>query len=77
MIEVDAATMQRNAFAFIVSGTTPDRGLRNEYGTEVYWRVQLLKRMHITPNVQIYLNPAKNRDVSTQVVFGLRLAVYL
>ncbi|MFC2073454.1 carbohydrate porin [Campylobacterota bacterium] len=47
-------------------------GLNDQYTAEFYYRFQILKRLSITPDIQLVLNPALNPKKDTIAVFGLR-----
>ena len=47
-------------------------GLRDQYTAEIYYRVQLLKVLTITPDVQLVYQPALNPDQDLIAIFGLR-----
>ncbi|MCK5722302.1 MAG: carbohydrate porin [Gammaproteobacteria bacterium] len=51
--------------------------MEKEHGFEVYWRLQLTHRLEFTPDLQVYLTPAKAVDNSRTIVFGLRLRYLL
>ena len=48
---------------------------RNEYVIEAYWRMQLLRNIHLTPDVQVYINPARSPGRNLHAVFSIRLAI--
>jgi hypothetical protein len=50
---------------------------QDEHGVEAYWRMQLTHRLELTPDVQVYLTPAKDTEDDISVVFGLRLRYLL
>ncbi len=52
-----------------------DASLRREKGLEAYWSVQVSDTTSITPDLQIILDPAKDRSRSSVTVLGLRLRV--
>lgn len=45
---------------------------RDQYGVEVYYRVQITNEIAITPDIQYIIDPARNREVDSLVVFSLR-----
>ena len=47
--------------------------LGDEYTIELLYRVNLLHRLSVTPDVQIVINPALNPDADVVGVFGLRM----
>jgi len=60
------------AFAW---GQPQDRKLRDQYGLEAFYRVQVFPYIQLTPDLQVIFNPSKNRQDSTIVVLGLRTRV--
>ena len=54
-----------------------DELLRNEFGAEVYWRLQLTHRFDITPDIQIYRPTGQGAADNTTMIFGLRLRYIL
>lgn len=52
-----------------------DSRLRNERGLEVYWSFQVSDTASITPDLQVILDPARDRSRSSVTVLGLRLRV--
>jgi hypothetical protein len=46
-----------------------------EWVTEVFYRANIFKGMHITPNVQVFWNPALAPEASPTAVFTLRTTV--
>ncbi|MCB9911390.1 MAG: carbohydrate porin [Verrucomicrobiales bacterium] len=59
------------------STETYDSGLRDEYTLEMMYRVQLLQRLSLTPDIQVLVNPALNPDQDVIAVFGLRARLTL
>jgi porin len=47
-------------------------GLADQYTIELFYRLQLLEHLAITPDVQLLINPALNPDADVVGVFGLR-----
>jgi porin len=43
-----------------------------EFATELYYNYTLFKALHLTPDVQVFWNPALDRNSSTAAVFTLR-----
>ena len=58
-------------------GRPSDETLRDEYNYELFYRLQLIPHLALTPSVQFIYNPAKNPDAESAWVFGLRLRVPL
>ena len=54
------------------SESTFGPGRDDQYTAEIYYRVQLLKVLTITPDVQLLINPARNPEEDRLWVFGLR-----
>jgi porin len=54
------------------SSETYGSGLRNEYTIEMLYRIHLLKRLTLTPDIQLIIHPALNPDSNVVAVFGLR-----
>lgn len=48
-------------------------GLRDQYGIEAYYRIQLTNEIAMTPDIQFIVNPARNSNVNTLLVLSLRL----
>jgi len=46
--------------------------LNDQYTMEVFYRVQLLRVLTLTPDVQILINPALNPDEDLISVFSIR-----
>lgn len=47
-------------------------GLSDQYTFELFYRLQLLERLAITPDIQVLVDPALNPDTEVAAVFGLR-----
>ena len=47
-------------------------GLRDQYTVELFYRLQLLEHLALTPDVQVLVNPATNPGADVVGVFGLR-----
>mgnify|MGYP001826197863 CR=1 FL=1 len=45
---------------------------KDQYTIESYYRMQLLKHLQVTPNIQLLLNPVLNPQEDKVWVFGLR-----
>ena len=56
-----------------IYGTTGD----DQYTLEAYYRLQLLKYLQVTPDIQLLLNPAFNPDEDRVWVFSLRARLAL
>jgi len=54
------------------SDETLGSGLRDEYTFELLYRLHLVRRLTITPDVQVVIHPALNADSKVLGVFGLR-----
>jgi len=54
------------------SSETYGNGLSDEYTLEFLYRIHLLKRFSVTPDVQVLIHPALNPDTDVVAVFGLR-----
>lgn len=54
------------------SDTTFGSGLSDQYTFELFYRLQLLERLAITPDIQVLVDPALNPDTEVAAVFGLR-----
>jgi porin len=50
-----------------------DEGARDQYGAELYFRVQLTNEIAITPDIQYIKNPTNNLDVDSLFVFSVRV----
>jgi len=48
------------------------KNLNDQYTVELYYRVQVLKVLSVTPDLQLLFDPALNPDEDTIAVFGLR-----
>ena len=57
------------------SQSTLGPGLRNQYTAEIYYRIQLLKVLAVTPSLQLLIHPAINPDQDMIAVFGLRARI--
>jgi porin len=51
-----------------IYGTTGD----DQYTLEAYYRLQLLRHLQVTPDIQLLVNPALNPDEDRVWIFGLR-----
>lgn len=54
-----------------------DSSLDDEFGCELFWRLQLTERVQLTPDLQVIFNPTANPNRNTELTFGLRLAALL
>ena len=54
-------------------GQPDDRSLRDQYVAEVFYRMQITDFFQVTPDIQVIVKPAQNRDNQAIAVFGLRL----
>lgn len=52
-------------------------GLDDQYSMEVYLRLQMTKKLSVTPEVQRLINPTLKPDEETTWVFGLRARLSL
>jgi len=53
-------------------GRPSGSGLRDQYTTELYYRMQLTRRLAVTPSVQLIANPSANPDQDLLALFGIR-----
>jgi len=53
-------------------GQPSAEGLRDQYTSELYYRMQLTRRLAITPSVQLIANPSANPDKEFLALFGIR-----
>lgn len=56
-------------------GNPSDGELQDQYTAEIFYRLQLLAAVAITPSIQIVQNPADNPDDDRVVLFGLRTRI--
>ena len=57
--------------------TTWGSGLEDQVSVELFWRWQLGEQLAVTPDLQLFINPATNPDESSIWVFGLRARLAL
>ena len=57
--------------------TTWDPGLESQHLFEVFYRIQLSKRLAVTPDIQWIINPELNEDQSSIFVWGIRSRISL
>jgi porin len=56
----------------------PDRGLRNQWTTEAFYRLQFTEHLAVTPNIQFTVNPSQTLETDVLwVVTALRLRLAL
>lgn len=60
------------AFGF-TWGKPSQKGLRNQYMVEGYYRLQLTPHFQITPDLQVIMNPTFNDKNSVVGIFGVRI----
>jgi porin len=58
------------------SEDTYGEGLKNQFSTEIFSRLQILQNFELTPNIQWVINPALNTMSNHSWVFGLRGRVH-
>jgi porin len=58
-------------------GQPENRSLRNQYVAELFYRVQLTQHIQVTPDLQLIVEPSRNRDNDTIGVLGLRMRIIL
>ena len=64
----------RDVFGVGVSWGSPAAGgLRDQFTSEVFYRVQLTQFLAITPDVQLIVDPALNPTADVLALFGIRL----
>jgi len=57
------------------SSDTFDSGLDDQYTAEVFYRIQVLKILSITPDLQLLFDPALNPGEDLIAVFGIRVRI--
>ena len=63
----------RDVLAFAVGWGKPSSpALREQFTSEVFYRLQLVEHLAITPSAQLIVNPAANPDRTEVWVLGLR-----
>ena len=53
-----------------------DNTRRDDYGMELFWRLQLTEDIQVTPDVQLYFDPSRNATSDIGAAFGLRIGIY-
>lgn len=53
-----------------------DRTRPDDYGMEMFWRLQLTENVQLTPDVQLYFDPSRNPTRDIEAAFGLRVGIY-
>ena len=56
-------------------GQPEDRSLRDQYVTEIFYRVQLTPKIQVTPGYQVIFDPSLTEEEDVVGIFGLRLRV--
>jgi len=54
-------------------GTPSDRSLRDEYVFEMFYRILMTPHTHVTPDLQVIIDPANAPDRDSVALLGLRL----
>lgn len=54
-------------------GTPSDRSLRDEYIFEMFYRIHITPDTHVTPDLQVIIDPANEPGLDSVAVLGLRL----
>jgi porin len=54
-------------------GQPANRALRDQYTLEAFYRVLITPHTHLTPDVQVIVDPSEEPDRDVVTVFGLRL----
>lgn len=57
-------------------GEPQDSSLRDQYVTEVFYRVQLTPNIQLTPGYQVIINPSENPDDDVIGVFEIRFRLF-
>ncbi len=57
--------------------TTFGSGLDDQFSTEVFCRIQVAKRLQVTPMLEWVINPALNPTADQSWVYGIRARLYL
>jgi carbohydrate-selective porin OprB len=57
----------------IVSGDPSDAAKREEILLEIFWRIQLIPFVAVTPDIHFVFNPSDNPARARIVVVGIRL----
>ena len=58
-------------------GHPADPTLRDQFGIETYWRLQLRERVQFTPDLQVIIHPSGRPRAKTEFVGGLRILISL
>jgi porin len=51
-------------------------GLEDQYAMELFARLQVMKNLQVTPDIQLVINPALNPEVEQSWVFAVRARLY-
>ena len=54
-------------------GDPTDPGVGDEYGMEIFWKLQLAPYLELTPDLQVIFNPQGDQDRDSVFIAGLRL----
>ena len=54
-----------------------DGNRRDDYGLELFWRLQLTEDIQVTPDLQLYFDPSMNATRNIEAAFGLRIGIFL
>ncbi len=54
-------------------GQPSDRTLRDQYTFEAFYRIFITPHTHLTPDIQVIIDPSNAPDRHSVAVFGLRL----
>ena len=58
-------------------GVPSDRLLRDQWGLEMYYRVQVARALAVIPGFQLIVNPSRNPETSQIAIFSIRARVSL
>ncbi|TWT84550.1 Porin AaxA precursor [Planctomycetes bacterium CA13] len=50
-----------------------DSTRRDDYGMEMFWKLQMTENIEVTPDVQLYFDPSNSPSRNTEAAFGLRV----
>ncbi len=57
--------------------TDPSDGTRrDDYGMEMFWRLQMTENIQVTPDIQFYFGPSMNPSRDVEMAFGLRVGIH-
>lgn len=77
LIRIDPFKIKGETAVVLSWGDPIEEGLRDQYGTEIYWKILLTPNLWLTPGFQYIIDPTFNPETDSFTIAQLKFSLFL